>query len=67
MDRNVKKILPGAYVLMTAMFASAAGAGVDITANGGAVTQYIFRGVPQTDGGEYDQKPIEADYTFGSV
>lgn len=28
MDRNVKKILPGAYVLMTAMFASAAGAGV---------------------------------------
>ena len=67
MDRNVKKILPGAYVLMTAMFASAAGAGVDITANGGAVTQYIFRGVPQTDGGEHDQKPIEADYTFGSV
>jgi len=24
--------------------------GVDITANGGAVTQYIFRGIPQTDG-----------------
>lgn len=42
----------GAYLLtMTAMSSSAIAASeLEITANGGAVTQYIFRGVPQSDG-----------------
>jgi uncharacterized protein (TIGR02001 family) len=38
-----------AIVLLAILWLSTAQA-VDITANGGAVTQYIFRGVPQTDG-----------------
>ncbi len=37
-----------AIVLATVSFGPAQA--VDITANGGAVTQYIFRGVPQSDG-----------------
>jgi uncharacterized protein (TIGR02001 family) len=44
----VKKQLMAATLLTIAISGTAHA--VDITANGGAVTQYIFRGVPQTDG-----------------
>jgi uncharacterized protein (TIGR02001 family) len=44
----VQKQIFAAIVLTTAGLGSAQA--VDITANGGAVTQYIFRGVPQSDG-----------------
>ena len=44
----MKKQLIAATLLTIALFGTAHA--VDITANGGAVTQYIFRGVPQTDG-----------------
>jgi len=46
----VKKYLIGVCVLASATLFDFALAGVDITANGGAVTQYVFRGIPQSDG-----------------
>ena len=45
----MKKFLTGACMLAATFFLSPAQA-VDITANGGFVTQYVFRGVPQSDG-----------------
>lgn len=45
----MKKLLLGALAFATAAFFNPASAGTTITANGGAVTQYIFRGVPQSD------------------
>jgi uncharacterized protein (TIGR02001 family) len=44
----VKKQYIAATLLIATSFSTAHA--VDITANGGAVTQYIFRGVPQSDG-----------------
>jgi uncharacterized protein (TIGR02001 family) len=44
----VKKQLIAATLLTIVSFGTAHA--VDVTANGGAVTQYIFRGVPQSDG-----------------
>jgi len=44
----VKKQFIAATLLSITTFGTAQA--VDITANGGAVTQYIFRGVPQSDG-----------------
>lgn len=44
----MKKQLIAATLLTIAYFSTAHA--VDITANGGAVTQYIFRGIPQSDG-----------------
>jgi len=48
----VKKSIFRICLLATMVIAAAplAAADVEITANGGAVTQYIFRGVPQSDG-----------------
>lgn len=57
----MKKHLLGACMVATAVFANSAGAGVEITANGGAVTQYIFRGVPQSDGKAAAQGGIDLD------
>ena len=44
-----------------AAFGAAQAADVSITANGGAVTQYIFRGVPQTDGKAAAQGGLDLD------
>ena len=44
----MKKQCIAATLMVIASFSTAQA--VDITANGGAVTQYIFRGVPQSDG-----------------
>lgn len=46
----MQKQFIGACVLVAAACLQPALAAVELTANGGAVTQYIFRGVPQTDG-----------------
>jgi uncharacterized protein (TIGR02001 family) len=48
-------------VAAAAAFGSAQSADVSITANGGAVTQYIFRGVPQTDGKAAAQGGVDLD------
>lgn len=46
----MKKQLMIIVALAVASGMTAAQADVEITANGGAVTQYIFRGVPQSEG-----------------
>jgi len=57
----VKKLLIGVCALASATLFDSALAGVDITANGGAVTQYIFRGVPQSDGKAAAQGGIDLE------
>jgi uncharacterized protein (TIGR02001 family) len=57
----VKKLLTAICVLASATLFNSALAGVDITANGGAVTQYIFRGVPQSDGKAAAQGGIDLE------
>jgi len=44
----VKKFLLGVSIVAATAFNATQA--VEITMNGGAVTQYIFRGVPQSDG-----------------
>jgi len=44
----VKKFLLGAGIMAATVFSAAQA--VEITANGSVVTEYIFRGVPQSDG-----------------
>jgi len=44
----VKKFLLGISIMAATAYSTVQA--VEITANGGAVTQYIFRGVPQSDG-----------------
>jgi len=51
----------GLCALTSATLFNSALAGVDITANGGAVTQYIFRGVPQSDGKAAAQGGIDLE------
>ncbi|MGI9342593.1 MAG: TorF family putative porin [Gammaproteobacteria bacterium] len=57
----MKKLLIGALALATAAFINPASADTTITANGGAVTQYIFRGIPQSDGKAAAQGGLDLD------
>jgi uncharacterized protein (TIGR02001 family) len=58
----VQKLLTSACLLAAAAFANPAQAvDVELTANGGAVTQYIFRGIPQSDGKAAAQGGIDLD------
>lgn len=57
----MNKLLIGALALATAAFINPASAGTTITANGGAVTQYVFRGIPQSDGKAAAQGGLDLD------
>lgn len=57
----MKKLLTGIGAVAASVILIPAHA-VDITANGGAVTQYIFRGVPQTDGKAAAQGGVDLDF-----
>jgi uncharacterized protein (TIGR02001 family) len=53
----MKKFLLGISIILMTVFNTAQA--VDITANGGAVTEYIFRGVPQSNGKAVAQGGID--------
>jgi len=57
----VKNLLIGALALATAAFIGPASAGTTVTANGGAVTEYVFRGIPQSDGKAAAQGGLDLD------
>jgi uncharacterized protein (TIGR02001 family) len=57
----VNKFLIGALAFATTAFINPASAGTTITANGGAVTQYVFRGIPQSDGKAAAQGGLDLD------
>ncbi len=57
----MKKFLLAASTLTIAAFNPAPA--VEITANGGAVTQYIFRGAPQTDGKAAAQGGLDLEHS----
>jgi hypothetical protein len=57
----VKKRLIAICILALAGPFAGAQADVSVTANGGAVTEYIFRGVPQTDGKAAAQGGVDVE------
>ena len=57
----MKKLASSLCLLITTAVVGSAHADVSLTANAGAVTQYIFRGIPQSDGKAAAQGGIDLD------